>query len=98
MSIIEDKYTVVLHRASAALLTENQFGSYFVETDPDFGPCIKCVSIDPSGPFLSLCALLSEEVTADVQIPHAYVLYILGGDFKQIGFKLGKRNEDPPIA
>ena len=93
MNNIVEKYTVVLHDSAAELLNKNQFASYFVHNDSEFGPCIKCASIDPAGVFLSLEAFLNEEVTASVQIPHSYVLYILGGEYKRIGFKLKDGNE-----
>ncbi len=88
MTEIQDKFTVVLREEAAKLLNKNQFASYFIQNDSEFGSYIKCASIDPTGPFLSLSAILNEEVVADVQIPHAYVLYILGGDYKQMGFNI----------
>ena len=86
----EEKYTVVLHNEAAKMLSENQFASYFVNNDSHFGQCIKCASIDPAGAYLSIAAFLTDEIVVDIQIPHSYVLYIFGGDSKQIGFKLKK--------
>ena len=93
MTEFGEKYVVVLNQSGAELLNKNQFASYFVQNDSEFGHCIKCASIDPAGAFLSLSAILNEDVSATVQIPHSYVLYILGGDYKRIGFKIKEGNQ-----
>ena len=90
MTTIEEKYTVVLHNEAAKMLSENPFACYFVNKDSNFGQFIRCASIDPAGAYLSIAAFLTEEIVVDIQIPHSYVLYIFGGDSKQIGFNLKK--------
>ncbi len=91
MAKYEVKYWVVLIKDALELL-KGHFIATLLSDDEMFGYCFECVSIDSAGQYLSLDVLATEDIVISIQIPHRYVLYILGGDYKQIGF-LRKRKE-----
>ena len=91
MAKYEVKYRVVLIKEAVELLKEH-FIATLLSDDEVFGYCFECVSIDSTAQYLSLDVLATEDIVISIQIPHRYVLYILGGDYKQIGF-LRKRKE-----
>jgi hypothetical protein len=82
-------YFVALNKLGVSELSSTRL-EIFIQGIKESEPTIVCDSIDQDGPFLKMAARIpgSHSSTIDVQIPHHYVLYLLGGKQKSIGFVL----------